>query len=64
MKTTNEDRTLSQFVKAKLSISARAFAEEIGMPVSTLYFRWSSDKFHDDVLNDIQEYYFNRYDDL
>tara|TARA_R110000764_G_scaffold17080_2_gene47020 strand:+ start:603 stop:812 length:210 start_codon:yes stop_codon:yes gene_type:complete len=60
----SDERTLSQFTKAKLKMDAKSFGEAIGMPRATLYHNWNNPKNHEKVKDMVREFYFNRYDDL
>ena len=61
MKNTDE-RTLSQFTKAKLKMDAKAFGEAIEMPRATLYWKWKHE--NQFIRDEIELYYHEVYERL
>ena len=53
----SDERTLSQFTKAKLKMDAKAFGEAIGMPRATLYWQW---KHENEKIRDLIELYYHK----
>jgi len=58
----SDERTLSQFIKAKLKMDAKAFGESVGLPRATLYWQW---KHENAKIRDLVELYYHKvYDQL
>lgn len=59
-----DNRSLSEFIKAKLHINLKQFAEDQGISVRTYQDRWNSEQGKKHIINEIFMIYVKRFDDL
>ena len=56
----NDNRTFSQYTKAKLGMGAKDFCALVGIPRETAYWQWNRPDTRYKVKDMIEEVYFNR----
>ena len=64
MKEAQESRSLSEYMKAKLGITAVEFARMSGLNLRNLYNQWDTEKGRKTIQDAVFRYYVTRFESL